>query len=440
MKNSASSGSTSIHGKEKISSRDFFWIYRAIVQIARILARFFLDKKRIQAIDQIRVHSRTRPKPSLTTRVWFHGASVGELESLWALVERFAEDAHYEVILTVFSQSAYEHALKCMKRLRLGQVTYAGYSPFEGDWEEGLKLLAPDLFITAKYEAWPELWHALGVLGIPLCIVGAKARSSLLWAKRILWITRSRLPKLMLVSFSSASETKLRNVFKVAEIFTASDPRWDRVRARAEQKHERVSALEESLNHFPRPWIIAGSSWETDWIAWRGKFDSSRFEGTLIAVPHKIDPASIKAQEILLRDLGWTPIRSSDRSGIRPAGKIAIVVDEMGFLAELYRLADLAYVGGGFGSSIHSTIEPAVHGIPIYAGPEGAEKFDEIAMLRDRGMLHLLETHEDWAEFRVASQKKLTPHEQKAWKAGVAAFFGSAQSLTDRLKRENSQS
>ncbi len=427
------------NSQTKKQPRDLFWLYGWVVAFARFILMFFLPRSRIQAIEQIRAHSRSRPKPPQTTRVWFHGASVGELESLWALVERFTEDPHFEVILTVFSESAYEHALKCMKRLRLGQVAYAGYSPFEGDWDEGLSLLKPDLFITAKYEAWPDLWHALGVRQIPLCIVGAKARSSLLWAKRILWLTRSILPRLTLVSFSDASEAKLKNHFKNVSIFTASDPRWDRVRARASLKHERVSELEDSMKDLPRPWLIAGSSWDTDWITWRGKLDSSRFEGSLIVVPHKIDPSSIKAQEILLRDLGWTPIRTTDRTGIRPAGKLAVIVDEMGFLAELYRLGDLAYVGGGFGSSVHSTIEPAVHGLPIYAGPEGAEKFDEIERLRSLGQLRLLEKHEDWARFRVASQKALSAEERSAWRAGVERFFGSADALTARLKRELGQ-
>lgn len=413
---------------------DFFWIYDWIVKLARFVVGFILPRDRIQAIEKIRTLSKSKPKSKSTRRIWFHAASVGELESLWSLVERFTDDPDYEVILTVFSQSAYEHVKTCMKRLKMGQVTYADYSPFEGDWAEGLRLLEPDLFITAKYEAWPDLWHSLSLLRIPLCIVGAKPRSSLLWAKRVLSITRSKLPSLVLVSFSSANEERLKEHFPESEIIRSSDPRWDRVRARLIQKHPRVSQIEESSSSLPRPWLIAGSSWESDWIEWRGKLDSQKFSGTLFIAPHKIDPGSIKAQEILLRDLGWTPIRTTDRSGILPAGKIAVIVDEMGFLAELYRIADLAYVGGGFGSSLHSTIEPAVHGLPIFAGPIGAEKFDEIESLESSKQLNLLRTSKEWSDFRVASERVLTAGEREAWKAGVQGFFGSSEILANHLK------
>jgi hypothetical protein len=74
---------------------------------------------------------------------------------------------------------------------------------------------------------------------------------------------------------------------------------------------------------------------------------------------------------------------------MRPAGKIALIVDEMGFLAELYSIMDWAFVGGGFGASIHSTIEPAIYGLPIFGGPRGEKKFDEIGLLKKQNQLHL---------------------------------------------------
>lgn len=420
--------------KHETPAGDFFGLYLLLIRFPIWVASFFLPRDRMQAIEKIRAAARSRPKPKNTYRIWFHGASVGELESLWALVERFAENENIEVILTVFSESAFDHVQKCMKRLRLGQVTYAGYSPFEGHWSEGIALLQPDLFVTAKYEAWPDLWYSLAAAGIRLCIVGAKARSSLLLAKRILRLTRSTLPALTLVSFHQNNEARLKRHFETSEILHFSDPRWDRVRARSKLGHPRVSEIEVELSALPKPWLIAGSAWESDWITWRGKFEAERFEGTLFVVPHKVDAGSVKAQEILLRDLGWTPIRSTDRTGIRPAGKIAVIVDEMGFLAELYRVADLAYVGGGFGSSVHSTIEPAVHGVPIFAGPEGAEKFDEIEVLRELGQLTLLQANEDWSRFRVASQRILSDGARAAARAGVERFFGSSVALCERLK------
>src|SRR5207245_7733006 len=47
-----------------------------------------------------------------------------------------------------------------------------------------------------------------------------------------------------------------------------------------------------------------------------------------------------------------------------------IVVDRVGILADLYALADVAFVGGGFHrAGLHSVLEPAVVGVPVTVGP-----------------------------------------------------------------------
>jgi 3-deoxy-D-manno-octulosonic-acid transferase len=45
-------------------------------------------------------------------------------------------------------------------------------------------------------------------------------------------------------------------------------------------------------------------------------------------------------------------------------------VDEVGRLAELYTVADIACVGGGLdGRGLHNVLEPAAAGIPVLFGP-----------------------------------------------------------------------
>ena len=54
-------------------------------------------------------------------------------------------------------------------------------------------------------------------------------------------------------------------------------------------------------------------------------------------------------------------------------------------LASLYRLADVAYIGGGFNDSgIHNILEAAVFGKPIIFGPV-YEKFAEATQLVEAG-------------------------------------------------------
>ena len=47
-----------------------------------------------------------------------------------------------------------------------------------------------------------------------------------------------------------------------------------------------------------------------------------------------------------------------------------MLVDAVGFLAELYLECDLAWVGGGIGGEgLHSVVEPAAAGLPVLFGP-----------------------------------------------------------------------
>jgi 3-deoxy-D-manno-octulosonic-acid transferase len=62
--------------------------------------------------------------------------------------------------------------------------------------------------------------------------------------------------------------------------------------------------------------------------------------------------------------------------------KKILIIDTMGKLSKIYKYADVAYVGGGFGTGLHNVLEPAVWGKPIIIGPE-YQKFKEAKGLVD---------------------------------------------------------
>ena len=53
-----------------------------------------------------------------------------------------------------------------------------------------------------------------------------------------------------------------------------------------------------------------------------------------------------------------------------------LIIDTIGLLSKIYTYADIAYVGGGFGSGIHNILEPATFAVPIIIGPNH-HKFKE---------------------------------------------------------------
>ena len=45
-----------------------------------------------------------------------------------------------------------------------------------------------------------------------------------------------------------------------------------------------------------------------------------------------------------------------------------MIIDNFGMLSRLYKYADIAYVGGGFGAGIHNILEAVSYGIPVVFG------------------------------------------------------------------------
>jgi 3-deoxy-D-manno-octulosonic-acid transferase len=374
-------------------------------------------------------------------RIWFHAASAGELESLWTVIEECsARDT--ELIVTVFSRSA-EHSLAKLRlelEARGVKRLTTGYSPWEGFWGQALNRLAPTRFVTARYEAWPELWASLANRGIPLVVVGALDRSSLRWARRLSRGLVSRIPEIHFLCSDPKNASILRETWPGVRISLAEDPRWDRVFARAQNGSPRARELLLSFASFSRPWGVFGSVWPSDLEFWGSQLRA--LPGTLWLVPHRVEEGELVRLEKQLAALGLRWVRSSpperrvseDFSGAAPGETPRVVlVNEVGFLSELYAGADWAFVGGGFGDGVHSTIEPAIHGLPLAAGPARADRFPEISSLQESGQLRILRSSVDLARWTSELSVSCSPEAITARRREVEARRGGTQSVLESL-------
>jgi 3-deoxy-D-manno-octulosonic-acid transferase len=365
-------------------------------------------------------------------RAWLHAASAGELECLWTLALELASSGG-ELALTVFSPSAANAVSRLSEEVRArgGQVLIQGFSPVEGDWLEALARFRPEVFITAKYEAWPELWMSLSELRIPLTIVGAQDRASLRWARRVCRWLGAVLPEMTLLLADPDPKPRLQSLFPEARIEVTGDPRWDRVRARAKAGNIRARALTELCSALPRPWGILGSAWDQDLELFVDP--SLPLPGTLWVVPHLVDSGTVRAMTARLAGAGKRQVALSSRLTEAPHGESwAVLVDEMGFLSELYAHADWAFVGGGFGSGVHSTIEPAIHAIPVACGPAGAGRFPEIQELRETGQCTVIATREELRQWLQVALRP-DPRRRERWGGDVARRLGGTARVLSLL-------
>jgi 3-Deoxy-D-manno-octulosonic-acid transferase (kdotransferase) len=169
--------------------------------------------------------------PPTPVDYWFHAASAGELETLIPLIDR-ADRAGRTLWVTCFSRSA----LRALDQLKARGLR-TSLSPLEGGWRALLNRAQARVFITVKYEAWPDLWASLSDSRTPLLVLGAQVRPSLHWIVRFSRILGFSIPiQLRMLSFFESAETKaesngpqLYDLFPSAELGQINDPRWDRV-------------------------------------------------------------------------------------------------------------------------------------------------------------------------------------------------------------------
>jgi len=125
--------------------------------------------------------------------------------------------------------------------------------------------------------------------------------------------------------------------------------------------------------------LVAGSTWPADdelIIQASGKLpDNLKF----IIVPHDIHGDYI---DKLCRDLGPRSCKFSCLNNVDLDALKFLVIDAVGFLSSVYKIATLTYVGGGFGKGIHNILEPACYGKPVIFGPR-FHKFREAVELVD---------------------------------------------------------
>jgi 3-deoxy-D-manno-octulosonic-acid transferase len=149
---------------------------------------------------------------------------------------------------------------------------------------------------------------------------------------------------------------------------------WERA-----QRLDRAAPLLERLAS-SRPTLVAGSTWPSDEAALLPSFAEIRQSGIdarLIIAPHEPTDAHLTPIE------QWASEKRLRLDRLDQATTVTevVLVDRVGVLGDLYALADVAFVGGGFhDAGLHSVLEPAAFGAPVLFGPKHGTS-------RDAGLL-----------------------------------------------------
>lgn len=359
-----------------------------------------------QSVRRLEEWSSSRRDPRRPL-VWFHAPSVGEGLQARAVMEALrALHPDVQLAYTFFSPSAESFAAG-------SPADVNAFLPLDRmrNAQRLLDALQPSALIFTKTEVWPNYAREAARRGVPTALLSATLPSS---ASRLMAPARALLApvhsRLTLVAAISPADAQRFERLHVAPEQTRvmGDARFDQVARRAAKLDRAVPYLA-LLNEKKPLTIVAGSTWPADedrllpsFAALLEQLDSAR----LILAPHEPTAAHLAGLEARLSQLGLAHSRlTTVEAGASDEVPPVVLIDRMGILGDLYALADIAYVGGGFGSAgLHSVLEPAAFGAPILFGPRygnsrEAEELIGVGGARAVGDSQTLRQQlEEWAE------------------------------------------
>jgi 3-deoxy-D-manno-octulosonic-acid transferase len=311
--------------------------------------------------------------------VWFHASSVGEgLQALPVIELVRARHPDVQIAYTFYSPSAEQFA----KSVR---ADFADYLPFDtfDHANAVVSALRPSALVFSKLDIWPALTERAAAAGVRVGVISATLPESSgrrgFFARALLGDAYRSIDRLGAIDENDAERLREQGV-PADRVGVTGDTRFDQVWARAQRASPFIQRLRSS-----RPTLVAGSTWPSDeehllpaWTRIRDKIPDAR----LAIAPHETSDAHLRSIESWARSHALTLARL-DAPDAQSAD--VILVDRYGVLGDLYAVADVAYVGGGFHSAgLHSILEPAAFGAPVLFGPRH-EKSREAAKLVQAG-------------------------------------------------------
>ncbi|RKR14176.1 3-deoxy-D-manno-octulosonic-acid transferase [Maribacter vaceletii] len=407
------------------------FFYNIIVLLAGLLLRVIaLFSPKIALFTQGRKNVFSILKKQLTSNdsvIWIHVASLGEFEQGLPIIEKLKESyPSYKILVTFFSPSGYE----VKKNTKVADlVTYLPLDT-KSNVMNFINATRPKLAIFVKYEVWPNYIRELHKREIPTILISAFFKKEQLYFKSYGDFMRNTLSKFTHIFVQDNNSKTLLDSINYCNTTISGDTRFDRV-SEILQRDNTLNFMQNFKGN--SKCFIAGSSWPEDEEIIVEYINKNESNLKYVIAPHNIKgehinklKKSILKKVVLYSEIEHTTINSYD----------VLLVDTIGLLTKIYSYADIAYVGGGFTTGLHNTLEPAVFGIPILIGPN-YNGFKEVEdLVKQKGILPIINT----LEFKevmslLLSDKKLFNETSVINKNYVINNTGASVQILDYLRK-----
>ncbi len=352
-----------------------FLIYTIGIFLYSILIKLvsLFNNKARKRVSGIKKQKNDKPVGNNKKIIWFHCASVGEFEQARPLIEKIKETKPaYKILLTFFSASGYE------LRKNYPKADYVTYLPPDSkkNAKNIIETYQPDYVFWVKYEFWYNYLSELKKNNIKTFLISGIFRENQIFFKFYGNFYRDILKNFTTLFIQNQNSEKLLNSINIKNTAVVGDTRFDRV-LDIFKTSKKINLIENFKQD--KLLVIAGSTWFADEQIIVKFINSNRKNVKFIIVPHEISEEKISK---LCNSISEKSILFSEANEKNIQEKNVLIIDNVGMLSSLYKYANIAYVGGGFGAGIHNTLEPAVCGIPVIFGKK-YQNFDEAVGLID---------------------------------------------------------
>lgn len=307
--------------------------------------------------------------------LWLHAVSVGEVLAAETLIHAWtAAMPDWKIVISTTTSTGQQIA---RERLRLPTF----YFPLDLAFaiRPYLRALRPTLFVTLESELWPRMLVECERAGIAVAVVNARISDrSLPRYQRLRALWRPLLNKVAV--FCAQSQQSADRLIAIgvdaARVRVTGNLKYDTPLPQSNRMVERIRAM---LN--TAPLLVAGSTLEGEEVILL-----ERWPELLRRVPNAIlliaprHPQRFDQVFALIHASGMPCVRLSRlpaSSQSLPPGTI-LLLDTLGDLAAMYKLASVALIGGSFvNKGGHNPLEATRFHIPVLMG-SSYENFSEM--------------------------------------------------------------
>jgi len=309
--------------------------------------------------------------------LWFHCASVGEVNTLLPLLKNLHEQiSHEKFIITT-------NTITGAKIVAQQNLNYLHHSFLPFDWVYSIKCFLfsaqPKALYVMETEIWPNLFHVCRQQSIPVQMLNARlstrTTSANRWIKALLKISLSDVSAIHARSQKDADAYKDLGADKDI-IFTTGNLKFCTATSASRSS---AATKKDTIDFKNREYVLLASTHHDEekqiYAVWK---TLGREELLVIAPRHPERNASI------IKQLACDNLASRSKNQMITAHTEVFLLDTVGELKDLFAAARLVIMGGSFvGVGGHNILEPAGYNKAIITGPYMENFSAELALMKN---------------------------------------------------------